>query len=159
MPHRTTDYGATPGAPPGAPWLVSLVMWSNCMRFVGDEGVTVRELERLARTPTNLAGMERWGYIVVAPDPRDSRPKPPRADWLARPTAAGRQAQEVWRPLFGVVETRWQERFGADAIAQLRDALWAVADQLTIELPDCLPILHYGLTSALPHLERRVPSD
>src|SRR5262249_10354910 len=83
MPHRTTNHGATPGAA-YAPWLVSLVMWLNCMRFVGEAGVTVGELERLARTKTNLAGMQRWGYIVVAPDPADGRAKPPSADWVVR---------------------------------------------------------------------------
>jgi len=79
MPHRTTTHGLT-GNSLDAPWLVSMVMWTNCMRFVGQNGVTVRELERLARTPTNLNGMERWGYVVVAPDPADSRAKPPRPD-------------------------------------------------------------------------------
>src|SRR5205085_1639697 len=66
MPHRTTKHGATPGSP-YAPWLVSLAMWSNCMRFVGEEGITLGELQRLARTTTNLAGMQRWGYILVEP--------------------------------------------------------------------------------------------
>src|ERR1700687_5246528 len=50
-----------------APWLVSMVMWSNCMRFVGEGGVRVGELEELARTKTNLNGMERWRYITVEP--------------------------------------------------------------------------------------------
>ncbi len=63
MRHRTTNHGATPGSP-HAPWLVSLAMWSNCMQFVGDEGIRVGELEALARTATNLHGMARWGYIV-----------------------------------------------------------------------------------------------
>lgn len=98
MPHRTTRYGATAGAR-HAPWLVSLVMWSNCLRFVGEEGASVRALERRARTRTNLAGMQRWGYIVVEPDPADSRPKPPRSDWVVRATPAGRKVQQVWRPL------------------------------------------------------------
>ena len=60
---RTTRHGSAAGSP-HAPWLVSLVMWSNCMQFVGEEGVPVRELERRARTTTNLAGMQRWGYIA-----------------------------------------------------------------------------------------------
>ena len=47
-----------------------MVMWSNCMRFAGEEGITVRELERVARTKTNLNGMRRWGYIVLEPDGR-----------------------------------------------------------------------------------------
>ena len=90
---------------------------------VGEEGVTVGELERLARTTTNLNGMQRWGYIVVEPDPLDNRPKPPRSDWVVRPTAGGRKAREVWRPLTGVIEQRWQERFGTDAIRDLKQRL------------------------------------
>jgi len=125
-----------------------MVMWTNCMQFVGEHGVTVRELERLARTSTNLNGMERWRYIVIAPDPADTRPKPPRSEWVIHATAAGRKAQEVWRPLFGVIEQRWQERFGESEINQVRECLWAVASQSEIQLPDCLPILKYGLVSS-----------
>src|SRR5579862_4464294 len=51
LPHRTTRHGSTSGLARG-PWLVSQVMWSNCMRFVSEEGITVRELERVARTKT-----------------------------------------------------------------------------------------------------------
>jgi hypothetical protein len=126
---------------------MSLAMWSTCMQFVGEEGVTVADLQRLARTATNLAGMQRWGYIVVEPDPVESRPKRPRPDAVVRPTPAGRKAQEVWRPLSGDIEQRWQERFGSNEIEQLREALWAVDSQLPVELPDCLPILGYGLFS------------
>jgi DNA-binding MarR family transcriptional regulator len=143
MPHRTAKQGGSRDVP----WLVSLAMWSTCMQFVGEEGVTVADLQRLARTETNLAGMQRWGYIVVEPDPVESRPKRPRPDAVVRPTPAGRKAQEVWRPLSGVIEQRWQERFGSNEIEQLREALWVVASQLPVELPDCLPILGYGLFS------------
>ena len=156
MPHWTTRQGKSAGAL-HAPWLVSMVMWSNCMCFVSEAGVTVRELERLARTKTNLPGMERWGYVVVEPDPADRRPRPPRSAWLVRPTAAGRRAQEVWRPLLGEIEARWQKRFGKDAIEELRKSLWAVAGQLDIELPDCLPILVFGLFSKGTEYARRVP--
>jgi hypothetical protein len=154
MQHRTTRRGATAGSL-HAPWLVSLAMWFNCMQFIGDEAVAVRELERRARTKTNLAGIERWGYIVIEPDPPDRRPKPPRSAWVVRATAAGRAAQEVWRPLFGVIEKRWQERFGTDEIERLQEALWAVAGQLEFERPDCLPILGYGLFSKGRDFERR----
>jgi hypothetical protein len=147
MPHRTTNHGSAAASRQG-PWLVSLVMWLNCIRFVGEEGVTVRELERLARTTTNLNGMERWGYIVVEPDPADNRPKPPRSDWVIRAAPKGRKAQEVWQPLFAAIEKRWQARFGKDAINQLRQSLWALISQIDVELPDCLPILGYGLFSA-----------
>jgi DNA-binding MarR family transcriptional regulator len=147
MAHRTTKHGLSAGAVHG-PWLVSLVMWSNCMQFIGEEGLSVRELERRARTATNLAGMERWGYIFVEPDPSDRRPKPPRSAWLIRATPAGRKAQQIWRPLFDDIEKRWRERFGDGAIDELRASLWAVADQVDMELPHCMPILKYGLYSA-----------
>jgi DNA-binding MarR family transcriptional regulator len=158
MPHWTTKQGRGAGTGP-APWLVSLVMWSNCMAFISEAGVAVRELERLARTKTNLPGMERWGYVVVEPDVADRGPKPPHSAWLVRPTAAGRKAQEVWRPLFGEIEARWQKRFGKDAIEELRTSLWAVAGQLDIGLPDCLPILGFGLFSKGTEYERRAPDE
>jgi hypothetical protein len=60
MPHRTTNHNST-AATLHAPWLMSLAMWENCMRFVGENGVTVRALQELAHTTTNLNGMERWG--------------------------------------------------------------------------------------------------
>jgi len=102
-PHRTTNCSSAAGSRSG-PWLCSLVMWSNCMRFVGENGVSVGELERLARTPTNLGGIEK----------------------------------------------RWQDRFGKDEIDQLRESLGAMISRIDVELPDCLPILGYGLFSRGP---------
>jgi DNA-binding MarR family transcriptional regulator len=153
MPHRTTNHGSS--ASPGAPWLVSLVMWSNCMRLIGKEGVPVRQLEDLAHTTTNLNGMERWGYIVVEPDPADSRSRPPRSDWVIRATPAGRRAQDVWRPLVGEIEKRWEARFGNDEIDQLRDSLSALVSRIDVDLPDGLPILRYGLFSSGPDRNQR----
>jgi len=158
MPHRTTNHGSTAGSHDG-PWLVSLAMWSNCMRFVGEEGVRAGELEKLARTTTNLAGMERWGYIVAAPDPADRRPKPPRSDWMIHATARGRRAQEVWRPLFGAIEERWRARYGRDEIEQLRKSLWALSRQIGLDLPECLPILRFGLFSRGPGPEPRTSRE
>ena len=157
MPHRTTNHGPSADSL-HAPWLVSMAMWTNCMQFICEGGVTVRELYRLARTETNLNGMERWGYIVVRPNPADRRPKPPRPDWLIRATPNGRRAQEVWRPLFGVMEKRWEERFGIGHIDRLRESLRGLTSQLDAELPDCLPILGYGLFSKGPDLKRCSPA-
>jgi DNA-binding MarR family transcriptional regulator len=150
MPHRTTNYGPTSDSH-HAPWLVSLVMWSNCMQHVGAEGVTVNELQRLARTGTNLAGMQRWGYILVESASTGSRSKRPGPEAVIRSTRAGRKAQEVWRPLFGVIEQRWESRFGKDEIERLREALSALISQFDVALPDCLPILGYGLWSRERH--------
>ena len=92
MPHRTTNHGATPGAR-GAPWLVSMIMWSKFMQFIPAQGIAVRELQaQLKSSPKDLKiWLTRlgkwWGYLVVEPD-------------LVRPTAAGRRAQEFgvhWR--------------------------------------------------------------
>ena len=157
MPHRTTNHGSTPGSR-GGPWLVSLVMWSNCMQFIGENGVRVGELEALARTPTNLNGLERWGYVVVEPDPADTRPKPPRSAWLIRATPKGRQAQEMWRPLFGAIEKRWQARFGQDEISGLRESLMSIVREIDIDLPDCLPILGFGLFSKVRD-RKRTPTE
>jgi hypothetical protein len=52
-PHRTTLNRSGSG-----PWLTSMVMWWNCMRFVREGGITVGELKDLARTQTNWNGME-----------------------------------------------------------------------------------------------------
>ena len=48
---------------------ISLVMWSNFLRFVGD-GITVGELPIVgglpkARMLSTLGGMERWRYVYV----------------------------------------------------------------------------------------------
>jgi len=117
MPHRTARQG--PADPPGpagasrAPWLVSMAMWFTCMCYVGAEPMPVTELERLARTPTNLDRMQRWGLrdlpvrsgvpkesiamalgvlrkaglAAMAPDPAGGRGK------VVRLSAAGQEAQ------------------------------------------------------------------
>lgn len=158
MPHRTTNYSSKFESL-NSPWLVSLAMYENCMRYVGEWGVTVRELERLARTPTTLVPMQRWGYIVVKPDPADKRPKPPSRDWLIRAKPAGRRAQEIWQPLFGEIEKRWRERFGSNEIDKLRKALVALISQFNLELPDCMPILGYALFSKGPEKNPQSPSN
>ena len=156
MPHRTTRHGSTGGLP-RAPWLVSLAMWENCMRYVGEEGVTVGELEKLARTPTNLRGMERWRYVTV-------EPKPLRRNWVIHAKPGGRKAQQIWRPLFGIIEERWQERFGQTEIDRLKQSLRNLTGQLNFELSDCLPIVGYGLFTGgpdreLPATAGRKPAD
>jgi DNA-binding MarR family transcriptional regulator len=136
--HRTTVARQAGEQGQGA-WLVSLVMWANFMRFVGEQGRPLSELAEQARM-TNLKGLVRWGYIVLEPDPADPHPAPPRGDWLVRTTRHGARAQEVWRPLAGEIEGRWRERFGARAIAALRGELEAVAGRLELELPHYLPV-------------------
>jgi hypothetical protein len=154
----------------GGARVTSLTMWSNFLRFVGD-GITVGELPQVAglqkaRMLSTLGGMERWGYVDVAPARSKHRlstkrdgygsARALRGDWVVRPTPPGRNAQEIWPPLFGEIEERWEQRFGADTIDELRTSLRAVVDGLDIELPDFLPILGSanGLAADIPHRER-----
>ena len=136
LPHRTANDGPSPGAAAGAPWLTSLLMWANCLRHLPDEGITVAELRRRARTGTNLDGMRRWRYVSYAPDP--GRGKRPGPGATVIPTAAGRRARAVWAAATEETEARWRERFGAAAIDDLRAALADVVARLDPALPDCL---------------------
>lgn len=146
-PHRTTLLGQAGG---GGPWLVSMVMWFNCLRHVGETPITVAELVRRARTRTNVAGMHRWRYIDVEATPDSRRANPPDEALLVRATRRGRRSQRVLRPLARDIETRWEGRWGIDQMDALRLALRAVVSRIDLDLPDCLPIIHIGLWSAAP---------
>ena len=134
MPHRTTRHGSTADAGGRrGPWLVSMVMWSNCMQYIPEEGIAVRELARRARITDKSMRMVLtrmgawWGYLVV--EPPNVRPKP-----------AGRKAQQVWRPLTATIENRWLGRHGSRLIGELRASLGAAASQIDVGLPDYLPV-------------------
>ena len=135
--HRTTRGPATGSR---GPWLVSQAMWANFMRFIPPGGVPLRDVSALAAI-TNLAGLQRWGYVTVEPDPADGRAKPPRLDWVVRPTAAGERAQHIWRPLRDEIERRWRNRFGTGQISALTGSLRAVARQTGLVLPPYLPVV------------------
>ncbi|HMG61460.1 MAG TPA: MarR family winged helix-turn-helix transcriptional regulator [Streptosporangiaceae bacterium] len=136
MPHRTTRHGSA-GDLRRPPWLVSMAMWANCLRLVPADGIAAGELARRARLDGHsmdlvLTRMSKWwGYLTVAPGAAAGR--------RVAPTRAGRQAQETWAPLPGEIEDRWRDRFGRDAIEELRAALVPAVAQLGMRLPDFLP--------------------
>jgi methyltransferase (TIGR00027 family) len=148
LPHRTTNYGSA-GQGDG-PWLVSLAMFENCLRFVTDQPITVHELETLARTPTNLDGMRRWGYVTIDGTAQKIHQGRSGPGAVLRATARGLRARETWLPLPALIEERWRERFGAEPIGQLRPSLEAIAARLDPGLPDCLPIISQVLFSRGP---------
>ena len=158
MAHHTTDHKAS-GEAEAAPWLVSMVMWCNCMRFLRPEGMTVRELEQLARTRTNLGGMQRWGYLVVDSPGSSGASRTLAADLVIRPTPAGRRAQFVWGPLPRLIEDRWRQRFGEDTVEGLRRALWSVVGKLETPLPNCMPILHQGWATTVSCVKGPAPRN
>jgi hypothetical protein len=156
LPHRTTLQGISADRMLQAPWLVSMVMWFNCMQHVGDQPISLNELEKRARTPTNLHGMQRWGYIWVtnASSVPVRAPKPRRPTSMVRAKPGGLAARQIWGPLFAVIEERWRERFGSIEIEALKHASRSIVKQLDPQLPDCMPILGYGLLNRLPDQKR-----
>jgi hypothetical protein len=153
---------------------ISMVMWSNFMRFVGD-GITVEELPAATGLPkskmlSTLGGMERWRYVFVSPSATGEPPEAKRdgwgsaralrREWFVRPTPVGRKTQEIAPPLFGELERRWAHRFGAGAFDELRQALGTVIDGLDVELPQYLPIVGSanGMRTEIDHREGRTAS-
>jgi DNA-binding MarR family transcriptional regulator len=128
----------------------SLVMWSNVLRFVGD-GIAVSELPAATglerpRVLSMLGGLERWRYVTVGPASKAKREgwgsgRGIRSDWIVRLTPAGRNAAGIWASLSGEIEGRWEKRFGADALAELRACLSTIVDRIDVELPEYVPIV------------------
>lgn len=134
---------------------LSMVMWSNFLRFVGD-GVTVAELTAKtgmpkSKTLSTVGGMERWRYVFLSPG-ATGKPPPAKRDgwgskrglrreWFVRPTPVGQAVQEVAPPLFGEIEQRWEQRFGAGPIDELRQTLATVVDNVDVSLPEYLPLV------------------
>ena len=114
-PHHTTKGGGF------GPWLTSYVMWANLLRLVPPDGVATRELAARAgfdgpRHP-GQAGMERWGYLRVAPDGSTSaRGRSSTASARVTRTPAAERAVTFWHPLPSEIEDRWVERFGTDSV-------------------------------------------
>ena len=151
LPHRTTSRGMSgPGDGDPEPWLVSLAMWENCMRYVTGEPITVGDLEARARTCTYLDGMRRWGYITIDGTARKVHNGHPGPGAVLRATAAGLRAREICSPWSSRIQQRWGERFGADQLGHLRDPLSDMVGLLDPGCPDGLLILGPALLSAGP---------
>src|ERR1051326_2555659 len=112
---------------PGA--RLSLVVWTNLMRFIADER-TVRELA--SRSPASesqvkfqVACLEWWGFVEL----RLEGPQPLRAKrdgWgsgrgiravhLVRLMSKGLAVNRIWPPLPPMIEERWRIRFGENEL-------------------------------------------
>jgi DNA-binding MarR family transcriptional regulator len=171
MPNRTATFG--PGGPASAvapsgvevkrTWLTSKVMWANFMRYVPPDGVPLRLVRDL---PAKLGGLQRWGFISIR-EPDGARAlvggasAEPGPDALVKATRAGRWAQGIWRRLDEAIDRRWEERFGADLIGELRAALTAIGRPVAAGMPLYLPVVGYGdgMRSRYPDLaERGLPA-
>ena len=144
-------------------------MWSNLLRFVGD-GTTVGELVAAVGLPkrsalSRLGGVERWRYVSVGPATGKREGygsgRGMKDDWVVRFTPAGLRAAEIWPTLPAEIEARWRERFGAEEIDALREALRAVDEAVDTPLPEFLPVVSstHAMALELPSVETRAASD
>jgi DNA-binding MarR family transcriptional regulator len=106
-------------------------------RFVRDDGMRLTRLAELASITKQSAGeivddLAQRGYVERVPDPADKRAK------LICLTDRGREAQAKGFALFGDVERRWIERFGARRWDAMRTLL---EDIVMAEAPDSIPEL------------------
>jgi DNA-binding MarR family transcriptional regulator len=67
-----------------------------------------------------VTDLEQLGYVQRDPDPSDGRAK------IIRLTERGHEAQTFSWTLIDEIEREWAQRFGAERIAALREALEAV---------------------------------
>jgi len=65
--------------------------------------------------------LERHGYVERVPDPTDGRAK------IIRLTERGREAQAIGRELIDDLEREWEDRFGTERIAVIREVFETIA--------------------------------
>jgi DNA-binding MarR family transcriptional regulator len=103
---------------------------------IDPEGTRLTDLAERAHMTKQSVGevttdLERRGYLERVPDPNDGRAK------IIRLTERGRTAQALGRELIDEIEQEWAERFGAERVAALRDAL----EVITAEALDAVPVI------------------
>jgi hypothetical protein len=109
---------------------ISLPMWTNGLRLIDEDGISVADLQSGAHAACNIGGLERWGWISVG-DTVDSHARRPgfgthrgvRPNTVLRPTRAGSLARRLTPQLIDEAEGAWRSRFGVDALDALRSAL------------------------------------
>ena len=140
----TREYGEAPAA--GVP---SLPVWANVLRAVGQGGTEaeVRERAIISRRVLRvvLRELTEMGWLAVenpAPGKRGKTRVPKRIHL----TQQGLAMERAGRERVAATESRWQQRFGSDAVVRLRDALARIAAGQDLELPHYL--VGYGIADA-----------
>jgi hypothetical protein len=141
---------------PGA--RLSLVVWTNLLRFVPEDGITVGDLQAASVGSRDGSGLqlgclERWRFIYFQDDedgPADSQERPEvkrngwgrgrgiKQTWVVHLARRGRLAESIWPKVWPEVEERWKQRFGAGYVS-LCDALHQIEEHRDVELPLGLP--------------------
>jgi DNA-binding MarR family transcriptional regulator len=99
-----------------------LAISANVLRVLDEQGVRARDVPALSgvakMTVDNWLGiLEKHRYLTIGPGPAGGRFK------VARLTARGRRAQDVYRRWAADAERQMADRFGAQAVGALRDAV------------------------------------
>jgi DNA-binding MarR family transcriptional regulator len=97
-------------------------------RLVGEEGVRVRDLPRLAGVSkeaiaASVSFLTKRGYAHVKPGPPGSRVN------VLMLTGKGREAQHTYIQLLMKIEERWHSRFGKQTLDRLRRSLERLVPQ------------------------------
>jgi DNA-binding MarR family transcriptional regulator len=105
---------------------VSLAICANVLRLLDEGEARIRDLPRLSGVSKEAIAMsasflEKSGFAVVATSTSEARTK------VLRLTAKGVAARDAYRRRLTEVEARWRERFGAEAMCELRESLEALA--------------------------------
>jgi len=101
---------------------------------IDPQGTRLTELAERARMTKQSVGevtsdLEQRGYVERVPDPSDGRAK------IIRLTERGRDAQALGVGLIDELEEQWAERFGAERVAALREALEVITGERVGAVP------------------------
>jgi DNA-binding MarR family transcriptional regulator len=101
---------------------------------IDPDGSRLTDLAERARMTKQSVGevtsdLEHRGYVERVPDPSDGRAK------IIRLTERGRAAQALGIGLIDDLEQDWVERFGAERVAALREALEAITGERVGAVP------------------------
>lgn len=107
---------------------LSLAHSRNVLRYLdGPEHETVRASQLVARSGVSkqalsqqIAHLERNGYLVTGPDPKDHRAR------IVTATDRGREAQRLVKRLFAEIEQDWATIVGTEEMSALRGTLVAL---------------------------------
>jgi DNA-binding MarR family transcriptional regulator len=138
---------------------LSLAVWLNLLRFVGDSPISVADLAKQSlfeqtEIKSVLGCLERWRFVWLDAPETDKNATPIsqemtrrglREDWgsgrsihsrtTVQLTPMGIHAREVWEPLPKAIEDRWRKRFGDEEANDLRESLECIQNQFALELP------------------------
>ena len=95
-------------------------------RFIHEGGSRLTELAESSRLSKQAVGevvddLEKLGYVERAQDPQDGRAK------VIRLTETGAEAQTTALEIFADIERDFEERYGAERVAMMRELLEEIA--------------------------------